>query len=153
MAVLVALMVLVPPGFGEDRSDATVTYSIGTDNRGNSFVVDKLATSKYPLCCVLMELTEQMRARGIACRARWTPRGDNQPADDLTNEEYGRFQLARRVPVEWSQLEFRVLDQLMVDGARYIREVEDLRTLRRAQAGDKPHPKRKRGGLRETDPW
>ena len=31
-----------------------------TDNQGNSYVLKKLTTSKSPLCCILMELTEQL---------------------------------------------------------------------------------------------
>ena len=51
-------MVLLPVE-NFDRAVPTsglVTPGCGTDNQGNTFLVDKLMTTKYPLGVVLMEL-------------------------------------------------------------------------------------------------
>ena len=38
-----------------------VTLTCGTDSQGNSFLLDKMLTTKCPFVVVLMELAHQMR--------------------------------------------------------------------------------------------
>ena len=71
---LVGLMVLVPEGDPRGEAAATLTLSCGTDNQGNSYLLDRMLTTKYPLGVVLMELAHQMRLRRLILRAKWLPR-------------------------------------------------------------------------------
>jgi hypothetical protein len=61
LATLAAVMTFGLP------SDATchMSCSAGTDNRGNSFVVSRLLTTKFPLCAFLMELALQLHSRRV----------------------------------------------------------------------------------------
>merc|ERR1739841_443994 len=49
LGALVGLMVLVPEGEARGDDAAFVTLSCGTDNRGNSYLLDRMITTKYPL--------------------------------------------------------------------------------------------------------
>ena len=55
-----------------------------TDNRGNSNLVARLLTTKFPLCILLMELAMQPQVRGADLRLHWLPRLQNKEADSLT---------------------------------------------------------------------
>ena len=74
MATLVGLMILMPETEARSESVATLTFTAGTDNQGNSYLLDRMMTTKYPLVVVLMELAHQMRLRRLVLRARWLPR-------------------------------------------------------------------------------
>ena len=56
MAALIRVMVLLPEKDFARPSDSTglVSFSCGTDNQGNSFLVDKLMTIRYPLGVILV---------------------------------------------------------------------------------------------------
>ena len=56
------------------------SFTCGTDNQGNMFLLDKLLTTKYPLGVVLMELSVQLGLRRAAMRANWIPRLQNEEA-------------------------------------------------------------------------
>ena len=56
-----------------------------TDNHSNGYVVNRLMTTKYPLCVVIMEIAAQAESRGVRLEAQWTPRDRNQEADRLSN--------------------------------------------------------------------
>ena len=53
-------MVLCPAVEGPVETVGTATFGCGTDSQGNTLLLDKLLTTKYPMGVVLMEL---------ACRA------------------------------------------------------------------------------------
>ena len=60
LGALVGLMVLVPD---EDlalrNGTGLLTLSCGTDDLGNTFLLDRLLTTKYPLGVILMEVAHQ----------------------------------------------------------------------------------------------
>ena len=97
------MMVLVPEG-ERVESAGTLTLSCGTDNQGNSFLLDRMMTTKYPLVVILMELAHQMRRRRLVLRARWLPRLENEEADALTNLDFRHFDAAKRAGVSWTLL-------------------------------------------------
>ena len=74
LGVLVSVMVLMP-----DDDDAgaeslgSISLTCGTDNQGNSYLLDKLLTTKYPLGVILMELAVQLGRRNATLRADWLP--------------------------------------------------------------------------------
>ena len=98
-AALVGVMVLLPESEWSRSSDSTGLLTIGcaTDNQGNSFLMDKLLTTKFPLGLILIELSYQLARRRMALRAEWVPRLQNEEADALTNGEYHAFDPDRRV--------------------------------------------------------
>ena len=91
LGVLVGLMVLVPEGVHGGDLAALISLTCGTANQSNSYLLDKMLTTKYPLGVILMELAHQMRRRRLILRARWLPRLQNEEADQLTNNEFHNF--------------------------------------------------------------
>ena len=157
LGALVGLMVLVPDDLWKSEAVGTATFTCGTDNQGNSFLLDKLLTTKYPLGVVLMELACQSSRKRASLRARWIPRLQNEEADALTNSEFHHFRAENRIDVQLDQLEFIVMDLLFAVGEAYLEELAQLKEgeKRRVEAeGVTPARKRKKGEpLRERDPW
>ena len=60
LGALVGVMALMPVEEFETEALGSVTMTCGTDNQGNSFLLDKLLTTKYPLGVILMELAAQV---------------------------------------------------------------------------------------------
>ena len=56
-----------------------------TDSKGNWQVFNKLMTTKFPLCTVIMELASHTGKRGVRTDAWWTPRERNQETDVLSS--------------------------------------------------------------------
>ena len=42
-----------------------------TDNRGNGSALNKLMTSRYPACAVLMEMSLLMKTKGLQASVLW----------------------------------------------------------------------------------
>ena len=118
----------------------------------NTYSLDRLITTKYPLGVVLMEVAHQCHRKGLSLRADWVPRLENQEADDLTNLEFKCFSPQNRLDVQLETLNFGVLNDLFSAGDDYIKELDELKALKNAQVEGK---KRRLAGesLRERDPW
>ena len=87
VATLAAVVV-----FGVPRSSAcSFRCSAATDNQGNSRVVARLLTTKFPLNAFLMELAVQLQRSNADLELYWLPRLQNIEADELTNGIYHRF--------------------------------------------------------------
>ena len=71
-----------------------------TDNQGNSFILSKYFSTKWPITALLIETSEQLRTRGLELSLRWIRRELNTEADDLTNNEFGKFSPGNRIPVD-----------------------------------------------------
>ena len=130
--------------------------SCGTDNFGNTFLLDRLLTTKYPLGVVLMEVAYQCRRRGLCLRANWVPRLQNQEADDLTNLDFKSFDPKLRLEVDLENLKFGVLDDLFREGDSYIAELAELKEQSRRTKDLRAEKRAKRlagESLRERDPW
>ena len=156
LGVLVGIMLLIPEAsMSCGEASGLLTVSCGTDNLGNTFLLDRLLTTKYPLGVVLMEVAHQCRRRNLTLRADWVPRLENQEADDLTNLEFKSFDMANRINVELEQLNFGVLMHLFNVGDEYIQELEAIRLDTKARKEERQTRKRKLAGesLRERDPW
>jgi len=157
LATLVSVMVFNP----RDRCGAAglISLTMGGDNQSHGFTLDRMASTKYPLYLVLMELSEQMRARDLLLSVAWRPRDENEEADALTNGDFGGFDPSRRVQVVWKDLELLVLPRL-------TRAAEEhFRTVQAAKDAAKKRPAEARGGgrggaragrgrtFREREPW
>lgn len=158
LGALVSVMVLLPVAEIRTSTVGLATLSCGTDNQGNSYLLDKLMTTKFPLGVVLMELACQLGLRRACLHARWIPRLQNEEADALTNGEFGHFDSKLRIPVELDQLNFLVMDDLFGEGEAYVQELAALKELeklkKRKSGGQASKRKTKKGTtLRERDPW
>jgi hypothetical protein len=148
---MVSLVVLVPEADRRGDTSALITMSCSTENQGNSFLLDRLLTTKYPLGVVLMQLAHEMRRRRLLLRARWLPRLQNQEADDLTNDELHHFNPKKRIPVDLGNLGFELMDGLFESGDEYVAELEKVRSAMKLRASEKDSRRRK--PLRESDLW
>ena len=80
--------------FGDAWSKAAsgrITITGATDNRGNSQVLGRLMSSKFPLVVVLAELAAQLKKRCLRLDLQWVPRDENEEADGLTNLDFSGF--------------------------------------------------------------
>jgi hypothetical protein len=77
-----------------------------------------------PVCAILMELAAMLSARSLWLNLGWIPREDNQEADDLTNEEYGRFDMAKRMEVVWADVPFKIMTAVLADGVSFERDMQ-----------------------------
>ena len=131
-------------------SAGRITISAATDNSGNAQVLSRLMSSKFPLVVVLAELSAQLKAKGLRLNLSWVPREENEEADELTNQEVGRFNPEKRVKLEVGSLKWICLDGYMAAASALYDEVVDRKRKaeqRTAGTGKKLRP------LKERDPW
>ena len=152
------MMVLLPIPEAGDSTIGLATLSCGTDNQGNSYLLDKLMTTKFPLGVVLMELSSQLHIRRACLHARWIPRLQNEEADALTNGEYDHFDEKLRIPVDLETLEFKVMNSLFGEGEAYVEELSALKKAaaekRQAETSEGPKRKVRKGQpLSVRQPW
>ena len=84
LAVLLSLKVFfgdAPPVRGKTKVMVAPTW---TNNRGNGSVLNKLMTTKFPACAVVMELAAYLKKRSMKAAVQWAPRAVNQEADSLS---------------------------------------------------------------------
>lgn len=159
LGALLGLMVLGPEPNYDKEFLVTSLIACDTDNRSNSFLLDRMITTKYPLGVVLMELAAQSQLRGVSLRARWIPRLQNEEADALSNYDFSQFDPAKRIEVDLETMDFKLLHDLFSAGDDYIAELEKIRKaeqMRASAALALPATKvRKVAGkrLRDTNPW
>lgn len=156
IGVLAAVMVFAP-GSSWAEGDASVTLSALTDNLGNTHVLKKFASSRYPLSIIAMELATQLDRRGIELDLQWVPRWQNQEADDLTNERFDDFAASKRIDVQFDSLEFLVMGRLLQKAGELDEELKLHKTSKEAKRAtmkfDEDSKKVKKGQLRWQDPW
>jgi hypothetical protein len=161
---LVATMVLGPEG--ADGLLQLTSVSGQTDNRGNSFAVAKLLSTKYPLNIVLMELALQLHRRGAILDLGWIPREQNVEADELSNGVVRNFTAAHERKVDIAALDFIVLPTLMKVAESFYKDLRKTKDAKRrleeesalADTIRKPRAKlvtrrRVEDKLRATNPW
>jgi len=131
------------------RAAASIT-GVG-DSMGGTQAIAKGASSKFPLCVVLMELAVQQEARGLRLDAEWAPRYANEEADALSKGETKGFNPAMRMGGKGIEdMNFVVLENMMKMGTKFYEEIQEEKS--RAA----PHvraPRRKRKRLKNKDPW
>ena len=126
LGILVGIMILMPTQKIDAGVLGSVSFTCGTDNQGNSYLLDKLMTTKFPQGVVLMEVACQLGLRNATLRADWLPHLQNEEAIALTNSDFGHFTLARRVPVKLEELKFDVVNELLGDA--YVAELAALKS-------------------------
>jgi hypothetical protein len=115
-------------GNSEGHQGKTIKMVGETDNKGNSHVIAKLLTTKFPLCAVLMQLTIDLGRRGIDLDLAWVPREENVLADALSNgvTEGMDPSLRRRFSIK----DLSTLTQLLEAGELLYGEVNEAKRRR-----------------------
>ena len=110
LGLLLALLAF-GPGERLDNTVLKVQVPAFTDKEGNGHVINKLMTTRFPLCTVVMELAEQAELRGVRMAVECTLRERNQEADDLSNLLTSSFH--KQVKINLKGQSWLVLPQLM----------------------------------------
>jgi hypothetical protein len=154
LATLVAVWLFVPvPEEGTtERTRGLMRCRGHTDNIGNSYVVAKLLTTKFPLAAVLMQLATTLAERDLWLELQWVPREENTEADALTNSEFKGFDPGKRCHLVWSDIPKDVLAELVNLGEKFASELELRKEAKRSlnQTGTGTRRKKKRKLLQ---PW
>eukprot|EP00434_Breviolum_minutum_P043149 symbB.v1.2.038446.t1/scaffold5913.1/size22488/1 len=95
-----------------------------TDNAGNTFVVNKFLSTKFPLSIVLMELAYQMAGLNATLSLSWIPREQNEEADDLTKNRFEKFDPGKRIEVNLEEIGFKVIPVLAEVAGRLDEEIK-----------------------------
>ena len=150
LATMTAIVLFDPNRTRGGRTGCSLTGS--TDNRGNSYIVAKLASTKWPIAVLLIELSEQLRARKSMLELTWRRREDNKEADALTNQEFAGFDPACRVGTSYKDIRWLVLDSVMDLSAQLYDEIQQQKRTRLEGPGI--HPKRRgKQAMKWRDPW
>ena len=80
----------------------SVGCSAATDNEGNSHLVSRLLTIKFPLNAFLKELAIQLQKRGAELHLFWLTGVQNVEADALTDNDTATFDPSLRVRFDLS---------------------------------------------------
>jgi hypothetical protein len=155
LAALVAVELLAPETAKDELARGTLLLPLLTDNRGNSFALTRLMTTKYPLCLVVMELAAAMEAKGLVLDAAWSPREWNVEADALTNQRFEGFDPARQRKLDLRTHSWRLLGELLEDGRGFYAAAQEQRAAARLSHAKAPRSRRlrKEAALKERDPW
>ena len=105
-----------------------------------------------------MMLSRALRVKGYSLNLQWRGREDNEEADDLTNQNYDRFDLANEVTVPWDELDLRRLEEWMGKGRDLYEEVraekeEKKRVVLTKGSKRPPGSRKKTKKLRIRMPW
>jgi hypothetical protein len=132
------------------RSSCALTSS--TDNKGNTYIVNKLASTKWPITTLLIELSEQLRRRSAIMDLQWRQRDLNMEADALTNMELDGFDPLLRVGSTFSDIKWLVLPDIMETSVALYKEVQQQRERPKTHLAKSSHHRKPRG-MKSTDPW
>lgn len=146
LATLAAIVVFGVPLQVRGR----VRCSAGTDNKGNSHVVARLLTTKFPLVAFLMELAMQLQMVGADLELYWLPRLQNQEADALTNNDLTRFDAQLRLRFDLTSFKGLVLSDMLTCGTELY---EEIRVARQRKVEHHVQRVRKSDTLKVANPW
>ena len=110
LEMLASLVALKLWGTSEG-SDMRIHAKAFTDNRGNQFILKKGMSTKYPITLLVIEVAETLRSTNSGADLIWVRREENQLADDLTNEEFSRFDLKNRIRGDRGELQLDCIGQ------------------------------------------
>ena len=128
---LLATIVAMKIWMGDVAEDIQVYTEAFTDNLGNSFILKRGLSTKYPLTLLLMEVSEMLRVRGSNARLNWVKRDNNVPADDLTNENYEKFSEDLRRWLPGGKIQWLVFDKLNQESQELYNQITALKVSKR----------------------
>ena len=126
LAVLFSLVLFFDDIQPEPRTKVQVAPT-WTDNRGNGSALNKLMTSKYPASAVLMEMSAQMKQRGLQASIQWTPRAANREADRLANWITQDFNPAYVCVIDPATVPWILLHSALEEGRQAEQAYQDFR--------------------------
>ena len=141
-----------------DFSGGRITLSGSTDNKGNSHVISKLMTTKFPLCAFLMEIAATIQIAEADIELGLVPRDQNTEADELSNFDSRNFSPELEVKLTSETTRFILLDEFLEEGERLYLEIEEQKEKARStppvvlQAAKK-RKRKPDTRLRVTHPW
>ena len=145
--------VVFSPRWPKSSRGAVVLSGI-TDNLGNTFILSRLMTSKFPALVILTELATQLRRDNAELVLDWAPRDQNEEADSLTNEHFDDFDPGLRVDFDPGAAKWLVMDEMLIAAEHINQLVKDRRKGSEKMGGAAPPRKRPPGEkLRARDPW
>ena len=167
---LISAILFLPTAPKGVSTRAKVSVAASTDNKGVTYAVTKLMTTKFPLLAFVAELAVQMERGGWDLDLEWVPRDQNAEADALTNDIFSDFTEGNRIEVHLDKLPFVVLQNLLNLGEGFYEEQDrcrDAARLRKAEEEQKGEAKatlgpkggakapfrKKPPGLKTTQPW
>ena len=106
----------------------------GTDNLANEFLARKRLTTKLPLGLLMLQFYTKLWDNGLWLKLTWRPREENVEADDLTNGKFEKFERVRRINLQYSDLDTRVLDTLqgtLLSFEESTKELKGTKTMKR----------------------
>ena len=112
-------------------------------------MLNRLITTKFPLCVLVTELASQMERRNARVALDRSPRDFNKEADDLSKGVVEAFDPSRRIELSVADFPWIVLRDLVAYGSSF--EQENAR--RRSPLDPMPSKPRKKRPLREIDLW
>ena len=129
LASLVAMRLWCEQG----SEDLQIMAQAFTDNLGNSFVLKKGMSTKFPLTLLVMEASILMKKRGFLATLDWISRDENQEADALTNEEFEGFSPEYRREIDTKKGGWFVLDELMEESQQLYSEIRERKEKRKLE--------------------
>ena len=123
---MLATIIAIEIWCSDPVSSVQIMTEAFTDNTGNEFILNKGMSTKFPLTLLVMELSEMMKAHNLTATLKWVRREDNQAADDLRVEEFGKFDAKRRRHLKSCDVQWLVLDKLMEESSALYKEIVSL---------------------------
>ncbi|CAE7244397.1 unnamed protein product [Symbiodinium sp. CCMP2592] len=111
LATLAALHIFGYLTASVDRKELDIECAADTDNQGNSRLLKKGSSTKWPLMLINMQLSDLLLRSSVKLLLRWRPRDENQYADQLTNEIFTNFSDEHRIACTYSDLPLSLLQQ------------------------------------------
>jgi len=153
---LCGVMAFVEPN-DDANFEGEMCFTAFTDNQSNGFLIDRLQTTKFPLCLILMEVAWQLQERNISANLRWVPRLQNEEADALTNGDFSAFDPERRIHMEVEKMPFGILPRLLEVEVAFTSGLAEAKAKAKAslEAAVPLHKTKRLVGdsLRLRDPW
>ena len=132
LATLVALKLWLT----DDLAEVTILAEAFTDNKGNDFILKKGLSTKFPITLMVMEVSEMLQGSTAVAKLTWVKRDENQAADDLTNENFEKFDMGKRIELPGGKVEWKVLDELMLESEKLYKDIQVRREeKKRKKAG------------------
>ena len=95
-----------------ERHSLEISIPAGTDNQSNDSLNKKGSSPRWPLMLVNMQLCHRVSKAHCRLLLKWRPRSENQEADDLTNEDFRKFDLGKRIAVAFEDIDLSLLQSL-----------------------------------------
>jgi hypothetical protein len=156
LGTLLCIILFDPEGLVSGKASCVLTGS--TDNKGNSYIVKKLASTKWPITALLLELSEQLRRRRAILDLQWLPRDSNSEADALTNLNFEGFTPDKRIEVKSADIKWAILPDIMGVSMDLYNDVCKQRLVNKNMAAGKTawNKARKTAAnkrMKWADPW